>query len=203
MRAGVLRQAGRAPSHERTSIKGPNACGSGRVSKLWTAEVVAQGSFLEAKISMKGLNQRCSSSIVGRTLTMPSASRRRKTQFLHTGQKKCGLGEGPLPSSGSPWVSETAGRYSDGERIGAGAALLTPSAMAGGGQERRGADPEADLPTRASTVPREFPIVRHSPSPSLPSSLRRDRIPSDEAQSLLGFTNSPGASSSSMEPLRR
>jgi hypothetical protein len=26
-------------------------------------------------------------------------------EFLHTGQKKCGLGEGPLPSSGSPWVT--------------------------------------------------------------------------------------------------
>src|SRR6516225_4791561 len=82
----LARHAGRAPSREKASIKDPNACGSGRVSKLWTAEVVAQGSFLEAKISMKGLNQRCSSSIVGRTLTMPSASRRRKTQFLHTGQ---------------------------------------------------------------------------------------------------------------------
>jgi hypothetical protein len=47
----------------------------------------------------------------------PSASRRRKTQFLHTGQKKCGLGEGPLPSSGSPWGhGDTAGRYGNGER---------------------------------------------------------------------------------------
>jgi hypothetical protein len=49
-------------------------------------------------------------------LTMPSASRRRKTQFLHTGQKKCGLGRGPLTELGlALGHGETAGRYGDGE----------------------------------------------------------------------------------------
>ena len=103
---------------------------------------------------------------------------------LAQGAEEMRVGRGPLTELGlALGDGETAGRYGDGERISAGAAFLTPGAMAGGGQERWGADPEADLPAEAPTVPREFPIVRHSPSPSMLSCLRRGRIPSDGAQS--------------------
>jgi hypothetical protein len=74
-------------------------------------------------------------------------------QFLLTGQKKCGFARAPYRALGlALGHGETAGRYSDGERISAGAAFLTPGAMAGGGQEKWGADPEADLPAEAPTV---------------------------------------------------
>src|SRR3712207_3490334 len=70
------------------------------------AGVVAQGSFSFVQVSMKGVDQRRSSSMVERTLTnqsMPSG--RVNIQLMQKGQKKCRVAPRRPPTTGSPSVT--------------------------------------------------------------------------------------------------
>jgi hypothetical protein len=56
------------------------------LSKLCFAEVVTQGSFSLAKLSMKGVDQAGKSNIVGRTLTKGIPAGRVSSQLRQRGQ---------------------------------------------------------------------------------------------------------------------
>src|SRR4029077_10531155 len=77
-RSRLVQKRGHAPLYEwphadmclvNSAIRLEKDSIGGNWANLWTAGVVAQGSFSLVQVSMKGVNQEGSFSIVGRTLT--------------------------------------------------------------------------------------------------------------------------------------
>src|ERR1700728_3834497 len=87
--AGFLRRLGSYRARFAYPAMSPaHSAAGGKVSKLYTAPVTAQGTLSFVQVSINGANHDASSSIVGRRLTnvsMPCA--RVKIQLMQCGQK--------------------------------------------------------------------------------------------------------------------